>query len=1157
MHMKYLRPKATGSVARECRSGTRNILLSAIRRTVIGLLFTSVAVNAQVNTGALSGQVLDPSGASVAGVELTVKATDTGYERVIKSRADGEYALPDLPIGAYSITAVANGFSRIEEHVNIGVGERVRRDFHLTVGATDQTVEVTTSNVNLSQDDASIGTIVDTETIADTPLYLRNWDDLLRTVPGVQIARYTNQSGATSAGRTGDFNVNGVHSLQNNFLLDGIDNNTFSENVQELSTESAHPSVDVISEFNIITNPYSAEYGRSPGAVVSVNTRGGSNNIHGSVYEYVRNQLFDAFDYYTKQTTNVKPENNQNQYGASLGGPILRNRVFGFFNYEGTRINQGLSRISTVPLDNERIGDFSANAAAVAGLSPYPTIYNLNTCSAPYSASNCKPLVNNSFKSDPNAHIDTSVAALIALFPEPNAKQGGATFPDVNNFARTGASTDYNSSYDGRVDWTPSQNNTVFVRYNYFTRTRDIPGYLGGLADGSGTSAWGNQVLKGNSVVMGWTHIISPRMVNDFRFGWVRDFSFAEQQPFNLPQTAGQFVPGIPSNPATGGGVPLTSLNNNIFLGSPDFLPKSQVPMDYQFNDTLSWTRGLHNLKFGVTVFAPMRNIFQDEPGTRGDLTFTGVFSGLGNPSPTNGIADGLFGATEYAQLTNVFFVDQRLWMASGFVEDDWKVTPRLTLNLGLRYDFATPAYEGKNQLANFNPAGSGSLVFASGGSLGNRTLVNPTTDNFGPRLGIVYSVDSKTVVKAGYGIYYTLLERIGSEDELSENPPFLINKTPSSNVIPVLQPQVGFPANFLSPSTVNLNALQAFHIRSVNPAAKAPTVQQWSFGIQREFGAKWLAEVDYVGTKSTHLDILSDFNQPVVSGGQVVVNQAGPVVPYPNFGQVEYTNSNGYGNYNGLQASLTRSMSKGLSLHAAYTYSRSLDDTPEELENNSGGAPNALNPNAWYGPSEFNTPQRISVGYVYEFPFGHGKSMLHSGPLSWVLGNWRTSGVYTAYSGNPFTISWGSESSLLDPYGFNTQVPNVVGKTSYLHKPTCWFYTPSTSGCSAYSAGRGNSYVDPDSALPPNAPSGSVILGNGSRNSGSGPGTDVFDFALMKNMTIFENLTGQFRWEVFNVANHPLFGEPGGDVSGGSAASITSLAGDPRVMQFAFRLDW
>jgi Carboxypeptidase regulatory-like domain/TonB-dependent Receptor Plug Domain/TonB dependent receptor len=1145
VHLSLFFPPAAVSSALHRKQVNRTSSRSTIWIIFVALLFTSIALSAQVNTGTLSGQVLDASGASIPGVELTVKADDTGYMRTVKSTSEGAYTLPDLPIGAYSLTAVANGFSKLQEEIAIGVGERIRLDLHLKVGAADQTIEVTVTSVTLSQDDASIGTLVTNDVISETPLYLRNWDDLLRTVPGVQISRYTNQSGATSAGRTGDFNVNGIHSLQNNFILDGIDNNTFSENVQELSSEAAHPSVDVISEFNVITNPYSAEYGRGPGAVVSVNTRSGSNHIHGAAYEYVRNQYFDSFDYFTKQTTNVKPEDNQNQFGGSLGGPILRNRIFGFFNFEETRIKQGLSRISTVPLDNERIGDFSPAAAAIAGVAPYATVYNLSDCPQLYSTgiTSCTPppLVNNSFVTDPTAKIDGTVAKLIALFPEPNDKQGGATYPEYDNFARTGAATDFNSSYDGRVDWTPSQNNTVFGRFNYFTRTRQIPGYFGGLADGTGTSAWGNQALKGASFVLGWTRVISPTIVNDFRFGWVRDSSFGKQQPFDLSQTAGQFIPGIPANPAIGGGVSLTAFTNHTYLGSPDFLPKSQVPMLYQYDDTLSWTRGAHSLKFGVNLFLPMRNIFQDEPGTRGDLSFNGVFSGLGNPSGITDYADGLFGAPYYTQLTNVFYVDQRLWMAAGFAEDDWKVTHKLTLNLGLRYDFATPPLEGANEMANFNPAGSGSLVDAKSGSLGDRALVDPNTTNFGPRIGISYAVTPNTVVRTGYGTYYTLLERIGSENELALNPPFLVNKTPSSVTVPVLQPEVGFPSNFLNPSTINYSALQPFHIRAVDPAKSEPMVQQWSFGVQRDIGHKWLAEVDYVGTKSTHLDLIYDYNQPLI-----VNNVATSTVPYPNFGQVEYTTPIGYGNYNGLQASLSRTMANGFSVHAAYTYSRTLDNTPEELENNPGGPPNGRNENAWYGPSEFNVPERVSVNYIYELPVGRGKSMLNTGPLSWVLGNWRTSGVFTYYSGYPFTVIWGNNSSLLDPYGYATDVPNVVGNAHYIRKPNCWFYDSNTSGCSTYS-GLSDAFANP----------GTGVVGNGSRNSLNSPNTIVFDGAIMKDFPIAEKVKAQFRWEVFNAANHALFAAPGGDVSNGDAAQITTLSGDPRVMQFAFRIDF
>ncbi|MFC5865230.1 carboxypeptidase regulatory-like domain-containing protein [Acidicapsa dinghuensis] len=1082
----------------------------------------------------MSGLVLDPSGASVAGTTVTVTDNATGYTRTITSASDGAYALPNLPIATYNVTATANGFSRLEEAVTIGVGERVRLDLHLAVGGADQTVEVQAATAQLSRDDASLGTLVQQETISETPLFLRNWDDLLRTVPGVQINRYTNQSGATSAGRTGDFNVNGIHSLQNDFILDGIDNNTFSENVQELNTEAAHPSVDVISEFNVITNPYSAEYGRSPGAVVSVDTKSGTNKFHGTAYEYVRNQYFDSFDYFSKQSQATKSEDNQNQFGGSIGGPVLSNRLFFFFNYEDTRVKQGVNRISTVPLDNERVGDFSDTAAAADGVAAYPTIYDPTTCSTPYnlSSSGCQAYTNNQV---PSSQIDSSVSALMALFPEPNFKDGGSSYPELNNYSRTGALTDFNGSYDARVDWTPTSADTAFVRFNYFNRTRDIPGYFGGLADGTSTSAWGNQTLKGASVVLGWTRVISPRLVNDFRFGWVRDYSKAVQQPFNLSQSAGQFVPGIPADPAIGGGVPLTTFTNKTFLGSPDFLPKQQVPMLYQYNDTLSWAKGNHNLKFGSTIYLPMRNIFQDEPGTRGDLTFTGVFTGLS-------YADGLIGATEYTQLTNVFFVDQRLWMASGFVEDDWKVTPRLTLNLGLRYDFATPAVEARNRMANFDPAGNGSLVFAKSGSLGDRALVNPQTTNFGPRIGVSYSLDDKTVVRGGYGIYYTEFERIGSEDELALNPPNLINKTIASNTAPVLKPSVGFPSNFLDPSTINLNQLNNFHIRAVNPSISAPRVQQWSFGVQRQITPQWLAEADYVGTRSDNLDTLRNYNQVQISGGVV----SGPA-PYANFGQVEYLDDQGHGNYDGLQASITRVMKNGLSVRGAYTYAHSLDNSPEELETNSGDPPNGRNYAAWYGSSDFDVRNRVSANYVYELPFGRGKAMLQTGPAAWVLGNWRTSGVYTFYSGHPFQANWGSESSLLDAYGFATAVPNQVANISYPKKQLCWFYDAANSGCSAYASGRSTPYADP----------GKYTIGNVGRNTLVGPETQLFDFDLVKSFPFTERVNAEFRWEVFNAFNHPVFGQPSGNASSSSVGQITTLSADPRVMQFAARISF
>ena len=1098
---------------------------------LLGVLDGTFMVHAQVNTASLTGLVTDQTNAALVHAHVTATNTATALVRETDTDAAGYYAFPDLPIGEYRVVVTLENFETVETRVTLGTAERVRRDLSLKVGTAQANVEVTDVINNLSPDDASIGTVIDNNTIQQTPLYLRNWDDLLRMVAGVQIARYTQQSGATSAGRVGDFNVHGVHSLQNNFLLDGIDNNTISENVQELSTESAHPSVDTIQEFNVVTNPYSAEYGRSPGAAVSISTKGGSNSFHGLAYEYLRNAAFDANDFISNEHKLSKPENNQNQFGGNFGGPILKNRLFGFFNYEGTRIKQGVSRVSTVPLPNERIGDFSPETAASLGLSAYPTIYDSTTG---------QPFPDNKI---PAGRIDTAVSALMNLFPLPNASG------DLNNYVRNALAQDNDDSYDGRIDFTLNSSNNFFGRYSYSNRFRFIPGFLGGIADGTSTSAWGRQFLKSYSFVLGYTHIFTPTLVNDFHFGWIRNYSYAEQDPFGK-NAADEFVPGIPNNPAIAGGVPLTQFSNFGFIGSPDFLPKRQIPQQYQYSDTISWTHGAHSFKFGGTLWAPMRNIFQDEPGTRGDLGFTGVFTscasagGTACPSKSGlSYADGLLGLTQSTQLTNVFFVDQRLWMLAGFAEDDWKITRKLTLNLGLRYDFATPALEGNNQMANFDPTGAGSLVFAKSGSLQDRALVQVNKKNFGPRVGFAYSFDSKTVIRGGYGIYYSLFERIGSEDQLALNPPFLINKTLASNKAPVLSPEVGFPANFLDPATIDFGNLTSFHIRAMNQNDPTPMIQQWSLGFQRQIGNAWLAEVNYVGTRSTHLDVLSDFNQPTING-----NVSTGIAPYSNFGYVEYTNPLGVGKYNGLEATLSRRFTNGLSLRLAYTYSRSLDNTPEELESNSGAAPNGRNYAAWYGPSDFDIPHRVALSYVYELPFGNGRRFANSGLLGKIVGGFQTSGVYTYYSGHPFTVNEGGTlAAALDPFGQATAVPNLVGNPVTVGNPNCWFFVSANKACTALEPSLADAFQLTSTG----------VVGNSGRNTLRGPHTNVFDFSLVRDFPIKESLKLQFRWEVFNLFNAVLFGQPNSNVTSGAAGQITTLSGDPRVMQFALRLSF
>ena len=941
----------------------------------------------------------------------------------------------------------------------------------------------------------------------------------MNLVAGVQGQRYTDQGGSTSAGRTGGFNVHGIRQLQNNFILDGLDNNSISENVQELTTQVIRPSVDTIQEFKIITNAYSAEYCRNPGAAISVVTKGGTNQLHGLAYEYLRNRVFDANDFFSNRQALQKPQNIQNQFGGDAGGPIVKNKLFMFFDYEGTRIRRGALRSTSVPTANERIGDFSTAAAALVHTT-YPVIYD-RTNGAP-------------FPSNKVQNIDPLAAKIMKLFPDPTV--AGLA---LNNFFRNAGLLDGGDRFSGRIDWQPDTRNTFFTRITYTNRNRFIPGNFGGIADGTSSSSQGRQQLTTYQSSTGWTRPIGARLVNELRAGFGRDNSQAEQDPFGLNHTA-DYVPGVPINPSFDGGVPMiTFANVNTFIGSPNFLPKHQITQQYEFTDTVSWTLGKHQLKFGADLRAPLRNNFQDVPATRGALNFDKIFTcqrQANNQCAANtglSYADFLIGAVQTAQLSNPFQVDQRLHMYSGFAQDDFKVTPKLTLNLGIRYDFATPVYDAKNHLANFNPAGAGSLVFASDGSLYNRSLVEPNHHNFAPRLGVAYQLDPKSVVRAGYGIFYTPFERIGSEDQLALNPPSFINNNislPSTAAAPLFLLQNGFPANFLDPSQLVLTRVR---IRAGNPDAPSTYVQQWSFGVQRELPAGMFFEADYVGTKSTHLNTLRNFNQPING-----------VVPYPNFGQIEYRDPLGNAVYHGLDFTVERRFKGGLAFRAAYTWSKSIDNTAEHLSayGSNSFSQNGRDFKSWRGLSDFDVPQRLVMSYVYELPFGKGKPLASSGILSYIVGGFQTSGALTLASGRPFTIFASSNNSSID-IGLQQALANVIGTPVMPQTVNCWFYASKNSGCNGISGT--DAFATP--------PAG--VFGNEGRNTLRGPGTKVFDFSLARNFAITERAQLQFRWEVFNLTNTVQFALPNSNISGGTPGVITALAGDPRLMQFALRL--
>ena len=1133
------------------------------------LLHLGLAVqgSAQGNTASLTGIVTDSQGASVANAAVTVTNKATSTQNAATTDASGYYTFASLPVGAYILQVELQGFKRaVQENVNLEVGQKARIDFSLEVGAVTETVSVATAPPTLSTQEASPGGVVENRMISDLPLSSRNWDDLLSGVPGVQADRYTEQGGGTANGRTGGANVHGVRSLQNNFVLDGVDNNSISENVQELTTQVARPSVDSIQEFRVSTNPYSAENGRSPGALISVTTKSGGNEFHGTVYDFLRNKVFDANNFFQNRAGAPKPPHVQNQFGGNIGGPIYlprfgeggpafysgKNKAFFFFNYEGTRIRKGVTRLGNVPMPNEIRGDFSA-AAGAANRVTYARIFD--------RVGDCRARVPGAFNADgsfinnqiPAACLDPLAQTILGMLPAPNVIPGSGPL-NISNFLRAPGIIDDTDSYTARVDYQANSTNNIFVRYANSDRFRYVPGIFGGIIDGTGSSANGRLFMKGQSAAIGWTRTINSRMVNEFRFGWGRNNSFATQDPFGLNTLAELGFRGVQDSPLYSGGIPginISARGGTLVLGgqsgfdrlgSPDFLPKSQRTNQFQWSDALSFTTGAHQMKMGVDVRGPMRNIYLDVPGLRGSFNFDG--NRTSNPTPPPGapatgigLADFLLGYPSGAQLTNLAIVDARLKMYSGFFQDDWKVTPKLTLNLGVRYDYATWPYEGADRMTNLDPLTG--LRFTPANSTVGRSLVKPDKNNIAPRLGIVYQLTPDTIVRLGYGRFYMLFERAGSEDQLALNLPFLVNNvvTAANNNSTAnnIRLQTGFNLS-LNPSAVNPTTVR---LRAINPDSVNPSIDQWNFGIQRLLPGNMVLTLDYVGTKGTHLSTLRNLNQQTFNANNIGTG----VIPYPTLGPIEYRDSGGNSSYHGGEITLEKRFSRGLSFRGSYTYSKSIDEAQEHLAAGGTGSftQNAYNLRERRGPSDFDIRHKFAGSYIYELPFGRGRSHLNDGALAHILGGWRISGTAGVRTGRPFTIRAGSNDNAIGG-------PRAGGLIS------AWAdcLRDGTLSKDERNIDRWfdiTAYAQP---TPQNR------LGSCGRNTLRGPGLTNFDFALARTFQFFGEGRGlELRWEMFNMFNTPQFGLPERNVNSGAFGRITTLSGDARVMQFALKFSF
>jgi hypothetical protein len=668
----------------------------------------------------------------------------------------------------------------------------------------------------------------------------------------------------------------------------------------------------------------------------------------------------------------------------------------------------------------------------------------------------------------------------------------------------------------------------VFLRYIHSSRDRQIPGAFGGVVDGTGTSAFGNQKIKTNAAVAGWTHVFSPSTVNEFRFSWSRATSDAVQQPFGQAAPPGATIPGSVTDPTVAGGLPGITIDGYFGgsglgrIGSPDFLPKFQHTDQFEFIDSISWLRASHAFKLGVDIIAPMKNQYMDVPATRGALRFRNGFTG-------NPLGDFLLGYVSDLQLSNVWVVEQRHWAAMFYVHDDWRVSSKLTLNLGLRYDFITPALEANDAQTNFDPAGSGSLVFAKSGSLEQRGLVKPDRNNFAPRVGFVYRANEKTVVRGGYGVFYNLFDRVGSEDQLALNVPGLINNSVTqTSGSPVFFLKDGFPASFLTAPNLDPAAgqLRRLRIRAVSNEAPKTTLQQASLGFQRELPGNLVLTVDGIYTKGTNLASLVNLNQPLpLNGGDA----KGPL-PYPNFGFVEWRAQDGKSEYKGIDFGLEKRFSHGYGLGLSYTLGDSKDNTSEQLttQGSSSFPQDSRDFSGWYGPSDYDVRHRLTVNFVAELPFGRNKKWAQSGVGAALLGDWTVSGIFAARSGRPFTVNQSSNNVGQSMTGLPDQKGDATGAQTVEQ----WF--------------------DP-SAFSPVA---SGVFGNEQRNGLRGPDWRSFDLSLQRAISFGPRLRATLRWDAFNLFNRTNFGLPNRNISDtATVGTITSLGGDPRIMQLSLRV--
>ena len=1046
-------------------------------------LLASVGVGAQTHRASLRGTIYDENKALIPSATIKLTSVATGETRTTTSGDEGDYAISSLPAGVYQLEISAQGFATLTKRLELRVNEERRNDTTLRVDVSRPHEVGVPFEDALKKDSASLGSVIDNRYVTGLPLDGRNFFELSLLVPG---AAPPAQGSAGSVRGDFAFSVNGAREDANNFLLDGVYNID-----PKLNTFGVRPSVDAIHEFEMLTSTYDASFGRNPGAQVNVVLKSGANDFHGSLFHFHRNAALDARNFFAP-ATEPKPKYIRNQFGGSVGGPIKRDRLFFFADYEGSRSREGITRITNVPTALERAGNFSQSLFG-APASPFPGLTFDNGII-------------------PDFLIHPVGRAIAALYPLPNRNV------PFQNFVSSPILRDDNDSFDARLDHVLTDKANLTYRYSFGERDLFEPftGATFSLVPGFGDTV--NRRSQNGMVALNW--LPTPNSANETRFAFSRVAASVQQEASVLNSEVG--LPTI-SPRERDLGLSFITITGFSPLGDEGNNPQNSVTNVYQFLNTLSYVDGDHFFKLGVDLRFSQQNAFRDVE-SRGRLQFS-PFLTLTN----NALADLLLGFPLFTSVARVDNPQQiRTESYNFFINDSYRATRRLTLVGGLRYEYNSPPVDAEDR-ANIYDVATRSLV-AVGTNGVPRSGFDADKNNFAPRVGFAWTVgeDEATVIRGGYGIYYDQ-SPLAPAEALYFNSPFFDNN--------IFFPLRGLPLTLSDPFPAFFPFALPDSALAIQRDLRTGYMQHWNFNVERQIGNRGVVELAYVGSKGTKLLTARDINQPQPS----VLPPGLPFVPRPDprFDDIDLLESRANSNYNALQARYQQRLSRGFTALASYTWSKSLDDASNFFS--SAGDPNfpqnSFDAAAERGRSNFDVRHRLSLSYSYALPFGKGRQFLtDDGWVSTLLSGWETYGIVTLQSGRPFTVALLSEidnsgtgRSILG-FGANDR-PNLVGNPELSNQTTLQWFNTAAFGFPAPGT-----------------------FGNAGRNILDGPGFQNVNASLVKNTALSERVNLQFRAEVFNLFNHPNFNLPDNFLGSPTFGRITS-ARDPRHIQFGLKL--